>query len=150
LRFLAGIGLGRARISRFDRPSYTFAPGIRRNLTGSPVSAAPDPAAVIVLTTFGADADGPALARSLVEERLAACVNVLPQMTSVYRWKGSVEEDREQQLLMKTTRERLPALEARLRALHPYEVPELLVLDVASGSAAYLAWLRESVSTGSG
>ena len=114
------------------------------------MSPVPGPAAVIVLTTVGVASDGPALARSLVEERLAACVNVLPQMTSVYRWKGNVEEDREQQLVVKTTRERLPALEARLRALHPYEVPEFLVLEVASGSDAYLTWLRESVSPGSG
>ena len=104
---------------------------------------------VLILTTVPAVSRADTIARSLVDERLAACVNVLPRMTSVYRWKGSVEEDREQQLLMKTTRERLPALEARLRALHPYEVPEFLVLDVASGSAAYLAWLRESVSAAS-
>ena len=100
---------------------------------------------VIVLTTFPVDEDANTLARTLVSERLAACVNVLPAMTSVYRWKGSVEEDREHQLVMKTTRDRVPALEARLRALHPYEVPEFLVLDVASGSEAYLSWLWESV-----
>jgi len=98
-----------------------------------------------VLTTLGADADAPSLARALVEERLAACVSILPGVVSVYRWQDGVEQDREQQLLIKTTRDRLTALEARLRQLHPYEVPELLVLDVERGGEAYMAWLRESV-----
>jgi periplasmic divalent cation tolerance protein len=100
---------------------------------------------VLLLTTIGAETDAPALARTLVEERLAACVNVLPTMTSVYRWKGKVEQDREQQLVIKTTAERVPALEARLRELHPYELPEFLVLTASGGSSAYLAWVGESV-----
>lgn len=103
---------------------------------------------VLVLTTIGADADATALARTLVEEHLAACVNVLPVMTSVYRWKGSVEQDREQQLVMKTTAERVPALEARLRALHPYELPEFLVVAPSGGATAYLNWVGESVREG--
>ena len=98
---------------------------------------------VLVLTTLGADADAPALARTLVEEQLAACVNVLPAMTSIYRWKGSVEQDREQQLLVKTTAERVKALEARLRELHPYELPEFIVLEGAA-SAAYGEWVKTS------
>lgn len=104
-----------------------------------------DPAAVIVLTTLGADADAAAFARTLVDERLAACVNVLPPMKSIYRWKGNVEEDREQQLFIKTTRDRLDALQKRLHALHPYEVPEFIVLPVIAGSSAYLRWVVESV-----
>lgn len=104
-----------------------------------------DPAAVIVLTTLGADADAAAFARTLVDERLAACVNVLPPMRSLYRWKGSIEEDREQQLFIKTTRDRLDALQKRLHALHPYEVPEFIVLPVIAGSSAYLGWVMESV-----
>lgn len=103
---------------------------------------------VLVLTTIGADADGPALARTLVEERLAACVNVLPTMTSVYRWKGQVEQDREQQLVIKTTSDRLDPLQARVRELHTYELPEFLVIAADGGSAAYLAWVRESVGSG--
>ncbi len=99
----------------------------------------------IVLTTLGAGTDAAALARALVDERLAACVNVLPAMTSVYRWKGAVETEREQQLVIKTTRGKLPALEARLRTLHPYELPEFLVLD-AAGSAEYSAWIEENTS----
>ena len=98
---------------------------------------------VLVLTTLGADADAAALARTLVEERLAACVNLLPAMTSIYRWNGSVEQDREQQLLIKTAPERVDALEARLRQLHPYELAEFIRLD-AEASAAYGSWVRDS------
>ena len=104
-----------------------------------------DRSAVIVLTTLGADADAPALARTLVEERLAACVNVLPGVTSVYRWNDAVGQEREQQIVIKTTRDRVGALQSRLHQLHPYDVPEFLVVPVLSGSAAYLAWVAESV-----
>jgi periplasmic divalent cation tolerance protein len=99
---------------------------------------------VIVLTTLGAQTDAAAFARVLVDERLAACVNILPVMTSVYRWKGTIEEDREQQLVIKTTSDRVEALEARFRELHPYELPEFLVVATTDGSAGYLAWLEES------
>ena len=99
----------------------------------------------IALTTIGSEADAIALAKTLVDERLAACVNVLPPMISIYRWKGSVEQDQEHQIVIKTTADRLPALEARLRQLHPYELPEFLVVDLAGGGSAYLAWVRESV-----
>ena len=102
-------------------------------------------APVIVLTTLGADADADALARTLVDERLAACVNVLPLMTSHYRWKDAVEQAGERQLIIKTTAGRVDALRARLIQLHPYEVPEFLVIDVAGGSKGYLQWLRDSV-----
>jgi periplasmic divalent cation tolerance protein len=101
---------------------------------------------VIVLTTLGADADAAAFARVLVDERLAACVNILPPMTSIYRWKDAVEQDREQQVIMKTTAGRLAALEARLRELHSYELPEFLVLPASGGSPAYLDWVRNSIS----
>lgn len=107
------------------------------------------PSASIVLTTLGADADAGVIARTLVEERLAACVNVLAPMVSTYRWKGGVEQDREQQLVIKTSRPLVPALEARLRALHPYELPEFLVLDAAA-SVAYVAWIEESVAVAGG
>ena len=100
---------------------------------------------MIVLTTLDARTDAAAFARVLVNERLAACVNVLPPMTSIYRWKGAVEEDSEQQLLIKTTSDRVVALEARFHELHPYEVPEFLVLAVSAGSPAYLEWLGESL-----
>jgi periplasmic divalent cation tolerance protein len=100
--------------------------------------------AAVVLTTLGADADAAALARTLVEERLAACVNVLPVMTSVYRWKDAIEQEREQQLVIKTTAGRIDALRARLGQLHPYELPEFLVLP-AGASEAYLSWIRAGV-----
>ena len=103
--------------------------------------------AVVVLTTLGIVTNAVELARTLVDEGLAACVNVLPPMQSVYRWKGAVEVDTEQQLVIKTTSARVAALEARLRALHPYELPEFLVLT-ADGSARYLQWITESVQDG--
>jgi periplasmic divalent cation tolerance protein len=82
------------------------------------------------------------LARALVEERFAACVNLVPGLTSIYRWQGQIEESTEVLLLIKTTRERLAALEARLSALHPYELPELIVVEIDSGLTHYLDWVR--------
>jgi periplasmic divalent cation tolerance protein len=110
------------------------------------MSSSADSPAVVVLTTLGADTDADALARALVEARLAACVNVMPVMSSIYRWKGRVEEDRERQLVIKTTPDRLAALESWLLAHHPYETPELLVLE-AGGSDAYLRWVGESTDS---
>lgn len=102
--------------------------------------------AVIVLTTIGTSSDADALARTLVVERLAACVNVLPEMQSMYQWKGEVAADGERQLIIKTTRDRLEALRTRLHELHPYEMPEFLEIAVAGGSTAYLQWLAESTA----
>ena len=99
---------------------------------------------MIVLTTLGAQTDAAAFARVLVDERLAACVNILPAMTSIYRWKGAIEEDREQQLVIKTTSDRVEALEARLHEVHPYELPEFLVVAATQASAGYLQWLDEA------
>jgi periplasmic divalent cation tolerance protein len=107
------------------------------------VSQPPASTVSIVLTTLGADADAAAIARTLIDERLAACVNILPAMLSVYRWQGKVEQDREQQIVIKTSSDRVAALQSRLRQLHPYELPEFLVLD-ATGSEAYVAWVGES------
>ena len=81
------------------------------------------------------------LAAALVEARLAACVSLLPPMRSVYRWQGAVEQADEVLLLVKTTRARYPALEARLPALHPYELPELVAVESAGGLPAYLQWV---------
>jgi periplasmic divalent cation tolerance protein len=97
---------------------------------------------VIVLTTISEDrADE--LARTLVDERLAACVNVHGPMTSIYRWRGVVEREPERQLVIKTADDRLAALEARLRELHPYELPELIVVRPESASGAYSAWVAD-------
>jgi periplasmic divalent cation tolerance protein len=98
---------------------------------------------VIVLTTFPVDRDVEELAGSLVGERLAACVNVLPPMRSIYRWQGAVESADERQVVIKTTAARLPELESRLKALHPYEVPEFLVVPSAA-SLEYLSWVSQS------
>jgi len=100
---------------------------------------------VFVLTTLGSDDDATTFARTLVAEQLAACVSVFPPMTSVYRWKGAIEEAREQQLLIKTTAARAEALEERLRALHPYELPEFVIIQPADAARLYQAWVRESV-----
>jgi periplasmic divalent cation tolerance protein len=102
--------------------------------------------AAIVLTTFPADADADALARTLVGERLAACVNILPPMRSIYRWQGAVEEASERQLIIKTGASRVAALKRRLADLHPYDVPEILVLPVSDGGERYLEWIGDSVS----
>lgn len=96
---------------------------------------------LVVLVTAPSADQAAALARALVEERLAACGNVLPGVRSIYRWEGEVREDAEALLVLKTTRARLEALRERVLALHPYEVPEVLALPVEAGSAAYLAWV---------
>ncbi len=101
---------------------------------------------VLVLTTVGADFDARALARALVEARLAACVNIVPAIHSVYRWEGRVAEDGEQLLILKTSTARLDELRSALFELHPYDVPELVVMPVSETSEAYGAWLLESVT----
>jgi periplasmic divalent cation tolerance protein len=101
---------------------------------------------VIVLTTIASTADGRELASILVTERLAACVNVLPEMESIYRWEGVVDRERERQLIIKTTADKTESLKARLHQLHAYEVPEFLVLPVTGGSERYLEWLRNSTA----
>jgi periplasmic divalent cation tolerance protein len=104
------------------------------------------PEYVIVLTTLPADAEGGTFGRTLVEERLAACVNLLPAMDSVYRWEGQVERDTERQVIIKTARDRVAALWDRIRELHPYETPEFVVLSIQDGSDAYLRWIGDSTS----
>ena len=99
----------------------------------------------IVLTTWPADRAVDEVAATLVRERLAACVSIQAPMTSHYRWQGAIETAEERQLVIKTTASRLEALEARLHELHPYEVPEFLVL-AADARGAYGAWVRESTT----
>ena len=99
---------------------------------------------VIVLTTLPTDSDAEKFASQLVEERLVACVSILPAMRSIYRWDGAIERADERQLLLKTSSTRLAALEARVRALHPYDVPEFVVIPITRGSADYLSWLAEN------
>ena len=100
---------------------------------------------VLVLTTLPADLESAnRFARTVVEERLAACVNVSAPLRSIYRWKGEVEEEDERQLTIKTTAARVQSLIARIQELHPYDVPEILVLPIADGGDAYLTWIRAS------
>lgn len=100
----------------------------------------------VVLTTVGASYDARSLARALVEAHLAACVNILPAIHSVYRWNGAIVEDDEQLLIIKTTATCVDALCEALLRLHPYEVPELIVLPESATSDAYGAWVRASVA----
>lgn len=101
--------------------------------------------ALVVLVT-APDAEVAArLARTLVEDRLAACGNVLPGLRSIYRWEGQVHDEPEALLLLKTTRARFEALREAVLRLHPYQVPEVIALPVEAGSAPYLAWLSAQV-----
>jgi periplasmic divalent cation tolerance protein len=101
--------------------------------------------ALLALTTVGRDFDARALAHALVEARVAACVSILPGVHSVYRWDGRVTSDDEQLLVMKSTRDRVEALRETLSSLHPYEVPEFVVLEMDSVADAYRKWIEESV-----
>lgn len=105
---------------------------------------------LVVLSTVGKAEDAERIGRALVERGLAACVNVLPAVTSIYRWKGKLEREEERLLLIKTRADRFAALRDALVALHPYEVPEVLALAVADGHAPYLQWLDASVRPDSG
>jgi periplasmic divalent cation tolerance protein len=105
-----------------------------------------DVTALVVLSTFP-DADKAAqVARVLVEERLAACVNLVANVRSIYRWQGAVHDDAESLAIIKTTRERYPALATRLAELHPYDVAEIVALPLADGHPPYLAWLAGAVT----
>jgi periplasmic divalent cation tolerance protein len=110
--------------------------------------AGPDASGVRVLLSTAPPGEAHALARRLVEEGLAACVSLVPGVRSVYRWQGAVADDPETLMVLKTTATGLPRLMARLCELHPYEVPEQLVLEPTAGTPAYLAWLAASVGAG--
>ena len=107
--------------------------------------------AAVLLTTVSTDEDARRLSDALVERRLAACVSVVPGLRSTYRWQGKVERTGELLLLIKTTAASVEEVRrAFLGGLHPYEVPELLVLPVAGGHAAYLEWIAANVGAGAG
>jgi periplasmic divalent cation tolerance protein len=97
--------------------------------------------ALVVLVTTPSPERAAEIARALVEERLAACGNVVPGLRSIYRWEGKVQEDEEALLVLKTTRGRFEALRERVVELHPYDVPEVMALPVEKGNARYLAWI---------
>jgi periplasmic divalent cation tolerance protein len=102
--------------------------------------------ALVILVTFPDAETARRIVTTLVEERLAACGNLVPGVESIYRWQGAVETASEVLVLLKTENSRYEALESRLKELHPYEVPECLALTVAEGSLPYLRWLNESVN----
>jgi periplasmic divalent cation tolerance protein len=102
---------------------------------------------IVVLNTCASEAEAERLARLLVEQRLAACVSVVPRLRSFYRWKGAVEQSEEWLLLIKSSRPLFESLRAALEQAHSHEVPEVLALPVVDGSAGYLEWLQASLQT---
>ena len=103
-----------------------------------------------VLTTTERKEDADAIARALVEARLAACVHVLGPISSTYRWRGQIETAQEWQCWIKSRRDRYDELEQTIRRLHPYEVPEILALEILTGSESYLAWLEDELKRDEG
>ena len=101
------------------------------------------PEAILILTTAGDDEQAHKIAAHLVENRLAACVNIIPHIQSVYQWEGKLVREEESLLLCKTRPERFEEVRAAIRELHTYEVPEVISFDVPHGDEAYLSWLRE-------
>lgn len=101
--------------------------------------------ALIVLVTVPSRTDGERIAAALVGEQLAACVNIVGPIRSIYRWHGAVQHDDEHLLLIKTTQAGYAALESRVGALHSYDVPEVIALRIEAGSAPYLEWLAANV-----
>lgn len=101
---------------------------------------------LVVLSTVAGVEDAERIARAVVEQGLAACVNVVPQVVSIYRFKGAVEREEERLLVIKTTADRFEALRQAVVALHPYEVPELIAIPIQAGHEPYLAWLDEACS----
>jgi periplasmic divalent cation tolerance protein len=100
----------------------------------------------IVLSTTGSEEEARKIARHLVENRLAACVNIVPRIESVYRWEGKVESNHEWLLVIKTTGERFPAVRDAIRELHAYELPECIALSIEDGSTDYLEWIGQAVN----
>lgn len=134
---------GRGRGYAWTPPATRTQTQVTESQTESPA----DQEAVVVLCTAPDDGPAETLARMLVQERLAACVNRIPGVVSNFRWEGRVEEDREVLLVIKSTRGRLAALTARIKALHPYELPEVVAVPVIGGLDAYLGWVRDSVAS---
>src|ERR1700682_6126375 len=99
----------------------------------------------IVLTTAGSAEESRKTARHLGENRLSGCVNIVPQIESIYRWQGKVDSSREWLLLVKTTQERFPAVREAIGKLHSYDVPECVAINIEDGSSDYLQWLADSV-----
>jgi periplasmic divalent cation tolerance protein len=99
----------------------------------------------LVLSTAGSEEEARKIANALVEQKLAACVNIIPQIESIYRWQGKVESSREWLLLIKTSAEKFGAVRDAIRELHSYDLPECIALAIDDGSSAYLGWIKDSL-----
>jgi periplasmic divalent cation tolerance protein len=102
----------------------------------------PDP--IVVLVTCGSEEEALKIANALVDAHLAACVNLVAPIRSIYRWEGKIWDEKEWLLIIKTQKQRFEALEKRVRSLHSYSVPEIISLPITEGSSAYLNWIREN------
>jgi len=100
---------------------------------------------IVVLCNCDSEQEAARLARHLVEQRVAACVNILPGVRSVYRWKGAIEEASEWLLTIKSRRDQFPTLRAEIEKIHSYETPEIIAMPIVDGSEAYLAWIDKEV-----
>jgi periplasmic divalent cation tolerance protein len=105
---------------------------------------------LLVSITTSASEEAERIAEALVQERLAACVNIVPAITSIYHWQGEIHRDSEVLLIAKSRAELFESLTARVKELHSYEVPEIFALPIVAGSKAYLSWIDESVKRGEG
>lgn len=129
-----------AREPRLRAGCYTLAKQDIMTTTGTGI--------LVCFTTIGSRDAGTKLSEMLVAERLAACVQMVPGLRSVYLWKDEVQRDDETLLIIKTTQHRWADLKSRIKEIHPYEVPELVALPVTAGFPAYLEWIGESVDPG--
>jgi periplasmic divalent cation tolerance protein len=102
---------------------------------------------VLAFSTFPDEETARKISRELVTENVAACANIIPQIESIYRWQGQIEQGNETLVLFKTTAAGFAAFEEKLKALHPYEVPEIICTPIDRGSAAYLEWVRQNVNS---
>ena len=101
---------------------------------------------IVILVTAGSEAEAEKIAKALVEERLAACVNLMNPIRSIYRWEGKIADDREWLLLIRTRAEGFSAVADRVKALHSYQVPEVIALPILAGTEGYLRWLQDETA----
>ena len=103
---------------------------------------------IVVLVTCGSEEEALKNSNALVEERLAACVSIIPQIRSIYQWEGKIWDEKEWLLIIKTQKKRFEALEKKVKSLHSYSVPEIISLSIVEGSSSYLNWIRENTESG--